>query len=308
MNRKIVVASVTLAIAVVALAAVIIVFYNPRPQPLANELPDGEPPQWQIDVKGNVEEEKTWTLTEISKMPLTEVTTTSGENATYRGVTLTDFCNKTGMLWDTGTIDVIGVDGKKATINIFQAWNSTAYPYYQDENRITLVFIKDGQWMTEENGGPVRLVAPYFSSEYQIEHVSEVRIGHWTISISGAVSNPLTISSKKLSAFQEETVQAEFVPGEGRRTSNWTGLSVLDVLQQAGMSYGAEKITIVAIDGYVKNYTLQEVEEAHMLIGYMENDNHFWQDQGGPFRLFCTVDKYKWAQFWVKFVHEIIVY
>jgi DMSO/TMAO reductase YedYZ molybdopterin-dependent catalytic subunit len=161
--------------------------------------------------------------------------------------------------------------------------------------------------MTEENGGPVRLIAPYFSSGHQVEQVAEVRVGLWTISISGDVSNPLTLSSENLSDFKEETVQAEFVPGEGRRTSNWTGLTLKDVLQDAGVLPRAEKITIVAIDGYVKNYTLQEVEDANMLIGYAENGEHFWQDQGGPYRLFCTVDKYKWAQFWVKFVHEIIV-
>ncbi len=306
MNRRTAIISSAIIVVVVVLSAVLIAFYHP--ESAVNELPSGEPPQGQIEVTGNVAQEKTWSMDELAQMPLTTVRTViNGENVTCKGVALIDFCNKTGMLWDAGPIDITGSDGKKATLNIFQAWNSTAYPYYQYQNRITLAFIENDQWMSEENGGPVRLVSTYFASDYQVEHVTGVHVGVWTISISGAVSNPLTISSQNLTAFHEETVQAEFVPGEGRRTSNWTGLSVLDVLQTAGVSDRAEKVTIVAIDGYVKNYTLQEVEDAHMLIGYAENGNHFWQDQGGPFRLFCTTDKYKWAQFWVKFISQVIV-
>jgi DMSO/TMAO reductase YedYZ molybdopterin-dependent catalytic subunit len=299
MKKKIALIAVALAVTIITVSAVFLTVYNPQPMATI-KLPAGQPPQWQIAVSGNVEEQKTWTLEQISQMPLTEVTAAvNGENVTYNGVTLIDFCNKTGMLWDAGPIDITGTGGQRATVNVFQAWNSTAYPYYQEKNRIALVFVKNGQWMTDEDGGPVKLIAPYFSPNHQIEHVTEVNIGIWTISISGAVANPLTINKNNLSDFKEETVQAEFVPGDGKRTSNWTGLTLSNVLEKAGISDRAEKVTIVAIDGYVKNYTLTEVNEARMLIGYMENSGHFWQDQGGPYRLFCTTDKYKWAQFWV---------
>ena len=118
-----------------------------------------------------------------------------------------------------------------------------------------------------------------FRSEYQIHNVAEVNVESWTVSILGAVAKPLTISSRNLTNFQQETVQAAFVPGDGERTSNWTGISMLDVLNAANMSYRAEKITIVAIDGYVKNYTLQEVEDSNMLIGFEENGDHLGQSQ-----------------------------
>ena len=96
------------------------------------KVPDGVAPEWQIKVSGNVEQEKTWTLEEITHMPLTRVTAeVNGENATFGGVALVDFCNKTGAKWDTQTIKVISTDGQSAALNIFQAWNSTEYPYYQ---------------------------------------------------------------------------------------------------------------------------------------------------------------------------------
>ena len=132
-------------------------------------------------------------------MPLTRVTAeVNGENATFEGVALVDFCNKTGAMWDTQTIKVISTDGQSAALNIFQAWNSTAYPYYKESNRIVLAFVKNGEWMTQETGGPVKLITPSFGSEYQIDNVAEVNVESWTVSISGAVAKPLTISSKKL--------------------------------------------------------------------------------------------------------------
>jgi DMSO/TMAO reductase YedYZ molybdopterin-dependent catalytic subunit len=293
--------------AIVVIAAVFVVHYL-SPQAETISLPDGEPPQWQVTVTGNVEQQKTWTLKEISEMSITTVITeVNGENVTYKGVELFEFCNRSGMNWDAGPIEIIASDGHSATLNVFQAWNSTVYPYFQDRNRITLVFVKDGQWMTEATGGPVKLIAPYFSEEYQVEHVSEVKIGYWTVSISGAVANPITISSKNMSAFEPVTVEAEFRPSAGPRTSNWTGLPILDLLQAANVSYRAGKITVVAIDDYAKNYTLWEVEEGQMMIGYQENGVPLPQDKGGPFRLFLPVDKYKWAQYWVKFVTQIIV-
>jgi DMSO/TMAO reductase YedYZ molybdopterin-dependent catalytic subunit len=270
-------------------------------------LPKGEPPQWQIKITGDVAQEKTFTLKEISQMPLTNVTTTiNGENTTYLGVPLIDFSNQTGVSWDAGPIDFISANGNKATLNIFQAYNSSAYPYYYNNNVIVVAFVKNGQWMTNETGGPVKLVAPYFAKEYQVENVAEIHFNPWTISISGEVSNPLFISKENLSNFQSRTVYAEFAPSE-KRWSNWTGLPMLDVLQAANMSNRAEKITIIAVDGYEKNYTLEQVADGQMLIGFSENGNPLPQSQGGPFRLFAPTDQYKWAQYWVKFVSQIIV-
>jgi DMSO/TMAO reductase YedYZ molybdopterin-dependent catalytic subunit len=302
----------TKKLVVVVLAAIIIVsavfvIYQNLLLP-ANPMPDGEPPLWQVKFTGNVEQEKTLTINELAEMPLTSVVVkVDGKNVTYKGVTLFEFCNCSGMLWDTGPVNVISENGQTATLNIFQAWNSTAYPYFQDSNRITLVFIKDGEWMTQEMGGPVKLIAPYFSEDYQIEQVSEVNTDFWTISISGLVGNPITISSKNMTAFEEVTVEAEFVPGDGKRTSNWTGLSMMDVLEAAEMPYNAVRITVVAVDDYCRNYTRYEITESNMMIGYQENGEPLPQTKGGPFRLYLPIDKYKWAQFWVKFVTQIIV-
>ena len=284
MKKTTKIVSLSLITIVIAVSIVSAVLYFPNQTPIQQiRLPDSQVPDWQIKVSGNVEEEKTWILQEITHMPLTTVTAeVDGENASFVGVALIDFCNKTGAKWDTETITVTSADGQSANLNIFQAWNSTAYPYYQETNRIVLAFVKNGQWMTHGDEGTVRLVTPSFGVQYQIEEVSEVKLEKWTISVSGEVANPLIFSSENFNEFEQKTVHAAFVPGDGERTSDWTGISMMDILKAADIAYRAEKITVVAIDGYTKTYTLQEVEAANMLIGFEENGDYSKSRSRGP--------------------------
>jgi len=297
---------------IVVLAAVATVYFTQttsnRPQTSTKQLPEGEPAHWQIKITDDISEENTWTLNDIAEMPLTDVIVKS-ENATYRGVTLIEFCNLTGIAWDAGPLNIISENGQSATLNIFQAWNSTHYPYGYDYNTIVLAFIKDNQWLTNTTGGPVKLIAPHFADNYQIEQVTEIYSEPWTVTITGNVANPLTITGRNLTAFQSKTVHAEFRPGgEANRTSDWTGIPILGVLQAAKMSDTAEKISIIGIDGYAKNFTLNQVRDGQMMIGYQENGQPLPTSEGGPFRLFAPTDEYKWGQNWVKFIHEIIVF
>lgn len=310
MKRKTVALFAVIAVAIIAVVAG--TSYYTLQQPFtprtSSPLPSGKPPNWQIKVSGDFEQEKNWTVSELTEMPLSNVTLLGGDNSVYTGVTLIDFCNQTGINWDAGPINIISAQGATVTLSVFQAWNSTYYPYYYNNNIIVLAFAKDGHWLSNEDGGPVELIAPYFPANYQMQSVAEVQSDSWTVSISGEVSNPMVITGKNLTVVQPVTVHAEFRPGgEPNRTSDWTGLSILDVLQAANMSGRAEKITVIAIDGYEKNYTLDQVRDGAMMIGYQENGQPLPISQGGPFRLFAPTDQYKWGQYWVKFVHEIIV-
>ena len=138
--------SITIAM-IIILAAFTSLYYakivGNNSQSNKNELtlPAGAIPQWQIEVTGDFSQEKTWTLNQISKMPLTDVIVKS-ENATYCGVTLLEFCNTTGISWDAGPLNIIGEDGQSAGLNTYQAWNSTYFPYSYSYNVIILVFIK----------------------------------------------------------------------------------------------------------------------------------------------------------------------
>jgi hypothetical protein len=79
---------------VVILTAAFTAYYTLPSNSSPNEvgfLPAGEPPHWQVKVTGDFAQEKTWSVKELSQMPLTNVTIL-GESDNYTGVTLIEFC------------------------------------------------------------------------------------------------------------------------------------------------------------------------------------------------------------------------
>ena len=267
-------------------------------------LPSGNPPQWQLKVTEGATK-SALTIDDLAQMPLTNVThTLKGETATYIGVPVFEFLNRTGASWDSGLITVIATDGYNKTINLYQAWNSTQYLH----NEIIFAFVKDGAWMTSNNGGPIQLIAPGLVSSYSVKNVEEIRLDAWTIDVSGAVSNPMVIVGNDIVNFETKTVQATFTPGgEPQRVSNWTGADLWSILQVAGISETASKVTVTAIDGYSREFTVEQIEELGMLIGYKENGQYLTPEMGQPFRLVVPDEEYKWGQYWVRWVSQVEV-
>ena len=300
-TRLIVLAALIVAVIIIAIVASYY-FTMPTQNSL---LPSGEPPQSQITITGDVATEVTLTTKDLTQMPLTNVThTIKGETANYVGVTLLEFLNRTGASWDSGLINVAASDGFNKTLNIYQAWNSTQYP----DSEIILAFVKNGQWMTNSTGGPIQLITPGLASSYNVKSVTQLQLEPWTINVSGAVSNPLVLTGENITNFETETVQAAFAPGgEPQRTSNWTGTSLWSVLQAAGISDSASKITVGAIDGYTRDFTVAQTKDLNILIGFKENGEYFPPVMGQPFRLVVPVEDFKWGQNWVRWVSQIEV-
>jgi DMSO/TMAO reductase YedYZ molybdopterin-dependent catalytic subunit len=272
-----------------------------------NQLPTGTAPNWQIKTTGDTEKPQTWSINDLAKMPLTDVVVKS-ENATYRGVTLSDFCNQIGTQWAAGAITVSGISGQNATLNIYQAWNSTTYAYNRQYNNIILAFIKNGEWLSSQDGGPVKLIAPSFDSSYQIAQVSEVYSQPWIVRVTGNIAYPIVLTGENITAFQPQTVHGEFRPGgDPNRTSDWTGIPILDLVNAAHPAGNISKVTIVGVDNYTKTFTVAQVKAGEMMLGYQENSQPLPTSEGGPFRLFAPTDAYKWGQYWVKYVVEIRV-
>ena len=272
------------------------------------QLPTQPSPDWQIKTTGNTEKPQTYNISDLTKMPLTTITVKS-ENATYRGVSLIDFANKTGAQWDTGTLTITAKSGQTSSINIYQAWNSTVYPYNHPHNSIILAFIKNDQWLTSQEGGPLKLIAPSFDVSYQIEQVIQIDSQPWIVSVTGNIANPISITGKNLTVFQSQTITGEFRPGgDPTRTSDWTGITLIDLINIAQITNRAAQVSVIGIDNYTKTFTLEQLQaEKMMMLGYQENGEPLPINEGGPFRLFIPTNTYKWGQYWVKYVTEIKV-
>jgi DMSO/TMAO reductase YedYZ molybdopterin-dependent catalytic subunit len=295
-NQRIILSAVTLTIIIVAS-----VYYFLGTQTQVNLLPAGEPPQGQFTVTGDVASEKTVTVNDLLEMPLTKVTTTKGETASYVGVTMLELLNQTGASWDAGFITVKSATYSK-TITTYQAFNSTQY----SGKEIILAFAKNGKWISDSSGGPLKFVSPDLGSTYNVENVTEINLQPWILSVSGAVSNPLTLTGSNVTNYEVKTVHATFAPGgEPQRTSDFTGTSLWSVLQASGIQTDARHVTVTAIDGYSKVFTVTQVQDLGMLIGFKENGAYLSVAGGQPFRLMIPTDDFKWGQNWVRWVSEI---
>ena len=219
-TRKIVLAAATVAVVIIAFTASIYYLTGIPAQSSNLGLPSGNPPQVQLKITGDVAAEKTLNINDLTKMPLTNVTSTiKGETANYVGVTMFQLLNYTGASWDAGFINVIASDGFNKTINTYQAYNSTQY----SGEEIILAFSKNGNWITDIAEGPLKLITPGLASNFNVKSVSAIRLQPWTINVTGAVSNPLVLTGNNLVNYETKTVQAALAPGgEPQRTSEWT--------------------------------------------------------------------------------------
>ncbi len=136
----------------------------------------------------------------------------------------------------------------------------------------------------------------------------EINLQPWTVTVNGSVTNPMVLTGGNITAYEVKTVNAPFAPGgEPQRTSDWTGVTLESVLQASGVSSSATKITVTAIDGYSREFTLAQVQSTGMLIGYQENGKYIPPKDGAPFRLFVPTEEFKWGQNWVRWMSEITV-
>ncbi len=308
MNKKGKIAlTAVIAIAVIIVALVSVIYYLPSsPAKTGNlALPSGEPPSVQLKITGDIAAEKTLMISDLTQMPLTTVTyTIKGDTATYIGVTATQLLNSTGASWDAGLVNVISSDGYMNTINTYQAYNSTQYP----GSEFILAFTKNGQWITDDVEGPLKFIAPGLTSNYNIKSVSEINLQPWTISVNGEVANRMTLTGSNITNYESKTVTASFAPGgEAQRTSDWTGITLSSILEASGVSSSATKVTVSAVDGYSREFTIEQVQSTGMLIGYKENGVYLSPDGGQPYRLVIPSDEFKWGQNWVRWVSEITV-
>lgn len=302
---KITLTALTLVAIVVALGASIYYLTGNNPQTTNPNLPSGNPPPAELRITGEVAAEKALSISDLTQMPLVSVTTTiKDETATYLGVTVTQLLNETGASWSAGLVNVRASDGFQRSINTYQAYNSTQYP----GSEFILAVAKNGQWITDTSEGPLKLITPGLASNYNVKSVAEINLQPWIITVNGSVANPIMLTGENITDYQVKTVNAAFAPGgEPQRTSDWTGVTVESVLQARGVSSSATKITVTAIDGYSREFTLAQVQSTGMLIGYQENGGHLSPNDGAPFRLFVPTEEFKWGQNWIRWVTEITV-
>jgi DMSO/TMAO reductase YedYZ molybdopterin-dependent catalytic subunit len=127
----------------------------------------------------------------------------------------------------------------------------------------------------------------------------------WKLSITGAVSKPLTLTYADLAKRPQTTLKDVVMRrSQGEETKNaWSGPSLDAIFKDAGISSKATGITCVAKDGYSMKMTMDDVKNA--IIALKQDDKWIDTDaKAGPVRLLAPD---KTANFWVGQLVEIKV-
>ena len=111
----------------------------------------------------------------------------------------------------------------------------------------------------------------------------------WDLTISGAVSSPLTVSYKDLSKMPQTDLKDVFMDkSTGEDTvGSWSGVLLSDLLAKAGAADNFVSVIAVAADGYAIEITHDELKNA---IVALKEEGEWIQNsdpEHGPIRMVC---------------------
>jgi DMSO/TMAO reductase YedYZ molybdopterin-dependent catalytic subunit len=130
----------------------------------------------------------------------------------------------------------------------------------------------------------------YLTNRFPVLHVGDVPTyapGEWSLSISGAVDKPFTLSFEELTALPSVTVTTDIhcVTKWSKFDTVWKGVLVRDLLQAAGLHEGATHVMGHAEFGYTANVPLEDITRDESLVVWEFDNQPIEPIHGGPVRL-----------------------
>jgi DMSO/TMAO reductase YedYZ molybdopterin-dependent catalytic subunit len=117
-----------------------------------------------------------------------------------------------------------------------------------------------------------------------------------TLQIKGSVTNPSNLTYAQLAAYPSVSMQITINGHQGGNGNyTYTGVTLKELLTQAGASSNATSVYIQASDGYGTTLTMEEATKADVLIAYQKEGASMTalKDGGeGPFRLVIASDEF----------------
>jgi DMSO/TMAO reductase YedYZ molybdopterin-dependent catalytic subunit len=133
----------------------------------------------------------------------------------------------------------------------------------------------------------------------------DVDITSYRLTIDGLVNSPLMLSYDELLRFTSFTKVVTLVcPDFFVDIAEWTGASVITLLNNAGIKPGASEVSFYSLDGYKQTLSLQNVQKDGVFLAYYVNGQVLPKEHGYPLRL---VVEGEFGSSWVKWVNHIEV-
>jgi len=239
-----------------------------------------EKEEYTINITGLVNGELS--LTDLKAMPyeefnaiLVKSTGTKIKNS-WKGVLLTDVLKKYNVTPDYVTF--VAIDGYMSTME------------FNDLSKAYLCYEMDGKEITQEEGGPIRLVITDQPGKLWLKYLKEIKLlgKENSIIIKGKTKVTLVLTKEDLDVFDKKTITTEY-KGEEK---TFEGIPVRALLNRARYEEDAKKIKFTSSDGYTVEFDFDEI--------FSNEDILITKD----FRL--IMPGYK-SKYWVKDLREIEV-
>ncbi len=158
-----------------------------------------------------------------------------------------------------------------------------------------------GTELTEFGGQKLDSIKSF--RENSIHGTQHIGADSYTISVSGLVDSAKTYSYQDLLALAsyQKVVTLHCVEGWDA-TALWEGVSVKDMLGQAGIQAGARTVIFYAQDGDSTSFSIEDIQGQDFMLAYKVNAIPLTEQHGYPSRLVAAE---KWGYKWIKWVTKI---
>jgi DMSO/TMAO reductase YedYZ molybdopterin-dependent catalytic subunit len=122
----------------------------------------------------------------------------------------------------------------------------------------------------------------------------ELDANTWRLNLDGMIDNPMTMTIEDIlnrpAVTQVVTMQCISNPigGDLTGTSRWTGISLGDLLDDAGLQDGAQEIYIESADGFYESVSLEDARDGRTLLVYAMNGQPLPVEHGFPLRIYLA--------------------
>ena len=140
--------------------------------------------------------------------------------------------------------------------------------------------------------------------ENSIKGPQHIDIETYRLKINGLVNNNLTYTYDDVISNHQnykKVVTIHCVEGWSA-TILWEGVTVKDLIEQAGISPNANTVIFYAYDGYSTSLPLDYILDNNIMIAYKMNNVTLPPERGYPFEL---VAESKWGYKWIKWITSI---
>jgi DMSO/TMAO reductase YedYZ molybdopterin-dependent catalytic subunit len=119
-----------------------------------------------------------------------------------------------------------------------------------------------------------------------------VNADEWRLELGGLVKNPMTLTLDQIrsrpSISQYITLEciSNQIGGDLISASKWTGLRLIDLLDEAGLQPGAQELSIESVDGFYESVSMQDMLDERTFLVYEMNDEPLPVEHGFPLRIY----------------------